>query len=175
MGCWTIEQLVWLAAGAGFPDPAMAAAIAMAESQCLSSDTSLCPGQCGQGFADDGAIGDTGPNVQGPSKGLWQIDVAFHPDLDSGGNLLDPNYNAQAAYQVWLKAPNGGQNFGPWSTFNNGNYKAFYDPSLNSSTGNPPPGFPWGSVAIGVAIVAGSGLLAWYLTNPKAFRRLVPA
>jgi cell wall-associated NlpC family hydrolase len=49
------------------------------------------------------------------SQGLWQINVAAHPDL-TGVNLYDPLENARAAFRV----SRGGQDVSPWTTTHNG-------------------------------------------------------
>lgn len=89
----TLQQLRELAAQVGFPNPSLAAAIAMAE----SSGNPL-------------AVGDGGT-----SFGLWQIHVPDHPEYHAS-SLGDPLYNAQAAYAI----SRGGSNWSPWSTFNKG-------------------------------------------------------
>ena len=97
------------AANAGFngADLQTAVAIALAESggnPNIVGDQSLAP-------------------AKGPSYGLWQINVGSkaHPEY-AGWNLLDPQTNAAAAYQVYAKAAGS---FQPWSTFGNGRYQAF--------------------------------------------------
>ena len=91
----SFEDMKALAASAGFPDPALAAAVAMAESG-----------------GDPNAKGDTGPGVAGPSIGLWQIDLAFHKQW-SEQELYDPATNARAALTIYRAASS---TFEPWST-----------------------------------------------------------
>lgn len=100
----SLGQLTSLAASVGFPDPALAAAVAMAESG-----------------GDPAAVGDTQPGVLGPSIGLWQIDTYFHKQW-SQEELSDPTTNAQAA----LSISSHGTNWTPWSTYNSGAYKRWY-------------------------------------------------
>ena len=74
-----LTQLRELAASVGFPDPDLAAAIAKAESG-----------------GNPNAIGDL---TLGRSVGLWQINLAAHPNYDEA-SLLDPTTNAQAAFSI---------------------------------------------------------------------------
>lgn len=97
----SFSELVALADQAGFPDPALAAAVAMAESGGNSA-----------------AVGDGGT-----SFGLWQIHTPAHPQFDAG-RLLEPAYNAGAAWQI----SRGGTDWTPWTTFTSGAYRRFYQP-----------------------------------------------
>jgi hypothetical protein len=94
----TLAQLLELARSVGFPDPALAAAVAMAESS-------------GNAYA----VGDAGT-----SFGLWQVHAPSHPEFDAG-RLLDATYNAHAA----LLVSKSGADWSPWTMFRNGRYKAF--------------------------------------------------
>lgn len=69
------------------------------------------------------AVGDSGNSI-----GLWQIDVAYHPEF-SGQILSDAQTNADAAFSVYSQA---GNSFTPWSTFNNGRYQAFLSVAQNA-------------------------------------------
>ena len=91
----TLAELRALAASVGFPDPVLAAAVAMAESS-------------GNPFA----VGDGGT-----SFGLWQIHAPDHPEFDTT-QLMVASYNAHAA----LLISKSGTDWTPWSTFKNGNY-----------------------------------------------------
>jgi hypothetical protein len=95
----TLDALRALAASVGFPNPALAAAVAMAESG-----------------GDPNAVGD-----DGTSLGLWQIHLPAHPEFASE-NLFDPVTNARAA----LAISHGGATWQPWSTFNSGAYLRWY-------------------------------------------------
>lgn len=98
--CCDKAQLVQLATDAGFPDPNLAAAIAMSESG-----------------GNPGVPGD-----QGDSLGLWQINWPAHYDKGfSQEDLLTPEGNAAAAKAVYDEA--GG--FGPWTDYGNGNYEKY--------------------------------------------------
>ncbi len=64
------------------------------------------------------AIGDLDLGV---SVGLWQINLAAHPEY-SQDELLDPQTNANAAFAIYSAA---GNSFSPWTTFNNGAYQNY--------------------------------------------------
>lgn len=75
------------------------------------------------------ALGESGGNPQArnlngseDSRGLSQINTYAHPQYDPD-RLYDPNYNAQAAFEV----SGGGQNFGPWTVYSKGIYQKFMD------------------------------------------------
>lgn len=100
----TPAQIAAYASAAGFTGSALdtATAIALAESSgnpYVVGDTSITPGG---------------------SVGLWQINLAAHPEY-SAADLLDPQANANAAYAVYQQA---GGTFSPWTTFNTGAYAA---------------------------------------------------
>ena len=98
----TFRELRDLAERHGFPDPDLAAAVAMAES----------------GGRPD-AKGDLDLGV---SLGLWQINLRAHPQwLHHEDALLDPDFNAQAAFQV----SDGGTNWKPWTTYRTGAFKKY--------------------------------------------------
>jgi len=113
-GRLTLAQLRTLAIAAGFPDPDVAAAVAMAES--------------GDGrTADPYAVRDTRnrtdlpPNTQPEwSIGLWQINVLAHPSADPT-RLNDPAYNATQAMIV----SNNGTDWSHWTTYTHGTYRAY--------------------------------------------------
>ena len=81
-----------------FPDPKLAAAVALAESR---------------GYP--GVLGD-----QRRSVGLWQINLDYHPRY-TRAELTDPEANAIAAFKI----SRGGTNWGPWTTYRNGAYRHF--------------------------------------------------
>jgi hypothetical protein len=87
---WTRDELVDLASRAGFADPRVAAAIALAESG---------------GY--EGIRGDNGD-----SWGLWQIDMKYHKSR-SKAVLRTAAENAAAAYEI----SHGGKNWSFWSTW----------------------------------------------------------
>jgi hypothetical protein len=103
------QQIAGYAQTAGFQgdDLVTAVAIALAESGGDASNT-------------------TGDN--GTSWGLWQIHWTVHPEFDKQ-SLLDPQYNANAAFQLYT---NRGNSFHDWSTFgtapgHNNAYARFLD------------------------------------------------
>lgn len=100
-----LGELVALARRVGFPDPELAAAVAMAESG-----------------GNAGAVGDNGT-----SFGLWQIHTPVHPQF-SPQSMLDPTSNALAAFAISSQ----GTNWHPWTTFNTGAYKQFYRSKANA-------------------------------------------
>lgn len=96
----TRQALLNLAKQTGFPDPKLAAAIAMAES--------------------GGVTGAVARNSREYSVGLWQINVRAHPQY-SDLEMKDPIKNALAAYNI----SRGGTNWKPWGAYTNGSYKQF--------------------------------------------------
>jgi hypothetical protein len=143
----SLQALRVLAASAGFPDPRLAAAIAMAESggeTCARGDPKT-PADC----ADLGA-----PST---SFGLWQIHVPAHPEVDAS-RLFDPSYNAAAA----LAISGGGVNFTPWTTYTNGKYAQYLSPELGVTLA--------GASSLGPVLVLGVILLA--STSPAIRARL---
>lgn len=52
------------------------------------------------------------------SRGLWQINTYAHPQFDKL-RLYEPQYNANAAYQVYQRAK---RTFEPWTTYTSGKY-----------------------------------------------------
>jgi soluble lytic murein transglycosylase-like protein len=88
------------AAGFSGGDLAIAIAIAFAESS-----------------GNPDAVGDLD---LGRSIGLWQINLAAHPEYTEE-ELYDPQTNANAAFTIYRQA---GNSFRPWTTFNTGAYQA---------------------------------------------------
>lgn len=88
----TLTEMRALAAQTGFPDPDLAAAVAMAES--------------------GGKTAIVGPTAD---YGLWQIHQASHPQYSVAG-LLDPSYNARAAFAISKQ----GTDWSAWATYNAG-------------------------------------------------------
>jgi hypothetical protein len=142
-----LDQLTQLAASVGFPDPALAAAIAMAESS-----------------GNPNAY-----NTEG-SYGLWQIDVVFHPEFQNDPSVLfDPTTNAQAAFRI----SSSGTNFSPWSTFRcpcsgcgtsgPACYLQWYTPTTPVPSQQPTPSgsFTPTSVVLTAAGLLGIGLVTW--------------
>lgn len=105
MSNFSLAQLQALAASVGFPDPALAAAVAEAESG-----------------GNPSAHGDLQYGGDG-SIGLWQIFTVAHPQYTSA-QLYDPTFNAKAA----LAISSNGKNWNPWTTYRTGAYKRWYTP-----------------------------------------------
>lgn len=110
MSALSLAQLQALAASVGFPNPALAAAVAMAESG-----------------GNPDAYGDAD---YGGSIGLWQVNLPAHPDY-SEQDLYDPTYNAKAA----LAISSNGKNWNPWTTYRTGAYKKWYAGPLSGKGG----------------------------------------
>lgn len=98
-GTLSVGQMVTLSKRAGFPDPALAAAVGYAESR-----------------GKVGAVGDGGDSL-----GLWQINTPAHPKYDHSKLQGDALYNAKAALQISKK----GKSWQPWTQFRTGAYKPF--------------------------------------------------
>lgn len=107
-----LDELRTLAAQVGFPDPNLAAAVAMAESG---------------GYVE--AVGDVD---KGKSVGLWQINLPSHPTYDAR-RLTEATYNATAALEISKR----GADWTPWTAYNSGAYKQYLPPSTAGEL--PPP------------------------------------
>jgi hypothetical protein len=95
----TRQALLALATAARFPDPKLAAAIALAES--------------------GGVTGAIARSSREYSVGLWQINTIVHPY--SVAAMKNPINNATAAYQI----SRGGTDWRPWTTFTSGAYRNY--------------------------------------------------
>jgi hypothetical protein len=93
------EAVLAIATLAGFPDPKLAAAIAMAESGGVPN-----------------AIARSSREF---SVGLWQINTKVHPYTPA--QMAEPMQNAAAAFKI----SKGGTSWKPWGAFTNGSYKKF--------------------------------------------------
>jgi hypothetical protein len=99
-----------LAAAAGFQGNDLTTAIAVALAE---SGGNTGPPDGDQGLAPG----------NGPSKGLWQINVGQHAHPEMGSwNLYDPPTNAAAAFQIYTA---GGGSFRAWTQFLNGKYVSY--------------------------------------------------
>lgn len=95
----TPAAVLQIATKAGFPNPKLAAAIALAES--------------------GGVVNAIVRSSRENSHGLWQINLNRWPYTER--DMMDPAKNAAAAYKI----SKGGTVWTDWSTFNKGKYKAF--------------------------------------------------
>jgi hypothetical protein len=114
VGPLSFDDLRELARRVGFTGSAVdvAAAIAMAES---GGD----PHAQGDPHGPSGAL----PNGISSSFGLWQVHAPAHP-VYLPARLLEPEYNARAAYEISA----GGVSWLPWSTYNSGAYRQYLPP-----------------------------------------------
>jgi hypothetical protein len=111
----TLSDLRELAASVGFPDPELAAAVAMAESHIAGS----IPPQANP-HASNIVTHPLPGNAPERSFGLWQVNTLAHPEF-SETSLLDAAYNAHAA----LLISKSGTDFTPWTQYKNGAYKQY--------------------------------------------------
>lgn len=91
------SAILALATLVGFPDPKLAAAIAMGESGGKIAAVNITPRE--------------------HSVGLWQINTKVHPFTPE--EMIDPLLNARAAFAI----SKGGTNWRPWGAYTNGSYK----------------------------------------------------
>jgi hypothetical protein len=112
-----------VAANAGFSgaDLATAVAIALAETNPPGNENSYNP-ETQKGT----------PQEQG-SYGLWQIYLWKHPEF-AGLNLMDPQTNANAAYQLYAQ-----HGFAPWATYGSGKYQAYLGQAIAAIQAAAPP------------------------------------
>jgi hypothetical protein len=99
-GRMTKADLVQLAREVGFPDPNMAAAVAMAESAGNPDALNVTPRE--------------------RSVGLWQINVRVHKEVSEEA-LRSPLTNAAVAFGIFTKA----KGWRPWGAYTDGRYKQF--------------------------------------------------
>lgn len=172
---YSLSDLQALAAATGFPDPALAAAVAMAESG---------GNPCSQGDPNIGVHRCDAPNGASTSFGLWQVNTPNNPQYDPK-SLLDPRYNARAALEI----SRNGTTWRPWSTFKNGMYLRWYQNTVPQQAVTAPSNRSPGVVAAVAlaAVVAATGFGAYKLLSrltpaeqpepdlpPPAFRRNFP-
>lgn len=96
----TREAVLAICQAVSFPDPKLAAAIALAES--------------------GGSTGAVNRSSREYSIGLFQINVAKHTAF-SAADMKDPIKNARAAFKI----SKGGTNWTPWSVYTNGRYQQY--------------------------------------------------
>lgn len=116
----TREQIAEHAANAGFRNPDLSIAVAIALAESGGDPAAYDPeGAFFQEHATDPALSkDRG------SVGLWQIFRWEHPEFQLW-NLNDPAVNAVAAWFVYCRAH---KQFTPWSTWHSEAYKKFLEP-----------------------------------------------
>lgn len=95
----TREAILAIAKNAGFADPKLAAAIALAES--------------------GGVTNALARSSRETSVGLWQINTMVHPY--SASDMRNPLKNAAAAFKI----SKGGTDWRPWAAFTSGAYLKF--------------------------------------------------
>jgi hypothetical protein len=92
------SEILAIAQLVGFPDPKLAAAIAMAESSGWTGNTNITPREY--------------------SVGLWQINTKAHPYTPD--QMREPMQNAQAALAIYKR-----DGWKPWGAYTSGRYKQF--------------------------------------------------
>jgi hypothetical protein len=97
---WKKAAIVALAKKNRFPDPNLAAAIAMAESGGVPNALTITDRE--------------------NSVGLWQINLKAHPHYTRAAMIV-PDNNAVAAFTI----SKGGTDWRPWSVYTSGKYKQF--------------------------------------------------
>jgi len=173
---YSLKDLQALAATTGFPDPELAAAVAMAESG---------GNPCAQGDPNIGVHPCDRLNGKSTSFGLWQINTTHNPQYDAK-SLLDPQYNARAALAISKQ----GATWRPWSTFKNEAYLKWYPNTVYPPHGGPPivpepvtppqgkDGSVWIPLGVGALVAAaGYGAYRWMSARPaprRPPRRLPP-
>ena len=171
----SLPQLVDLARRHGFPDPELAAAIAWVESGGGYS--------CAQGDPNIGASGYLcdRPNGTSQSFGLWQVNVPANPKYDPT-SLLDPDYNASAAYEIYNAvggSPPIKREWRPWSTaweypFYAGYlgagapFRKYYRPAANDFSQVTPPLARPSDAPVAVLGVALLAAVAGYVASERA-------
>ncbi len=144
----SFDALKALATDTGFPNPELAAAVAMAESggdpERKNIVTVPAPG-----------------NLPERSFGLWQVNTLAHPSYDEA-LLLDAVYNAQAALAVSKQ----GTDWSPWSTYTSGRYLAWMGGGVPNL---PPPPSPGPSSSSSSSSATGWLVLAglWWWSSRK--------
>lgn len=152
------NEIAGAARAAGFRGRALVIAVAVALAESSGDPTA------------------TNHNTNGTTDyGLWQIN-SVHAGILRQGSWSDPTDNARMAYAV----SNGGRNWVPWTTFNDGAYLA-HMPAATVAAGNPlPPGsvpqptsgvtpVDFGST---MGALSNFGSLASLLLNPFTYIRL---
>lgn len=125
-------EALWEQVGGSAATADVASAVALAESRgdVQAVDNTFYAAKAGFHQPSPGAEREY-------SLGLWQINQLAHPTYDEA-TLLSANGNAAAA----LAISNEGADFGQWSTFVSGAYRAFLEDviggALGTGSGQPP-------------------------------------
>lgn len=108
----TRSEILELLRRAGFPEESLnvAAAVVQAESRGNPNATSIVTPLQAATWNDEHP-GEP-KHSQERSFGLFQVNTIAHPEYDEG-RLLDPDYNARAAFVL----SSGGTNWHPWGTY----------------------------------------------------------
>lgn len=114
-----INLCVTVGRAAGFTGDHLvtAVAVAMAESRC-----------------DPAATGHNNGPPPSDDRGLWQINDYWHPEV-SDACAYDAACNARAAYRI----SRGGDDWTPWSTYNNGTYLSYMKQAADAAGVPAPP------------------------------------
>ena len=159
----SVDQLTDLARRHGFPDPAFAAAVAMAES---TGDTTRVADTRGQTNLPPNTLPEY-------SIGLWQINTLSPPGNSyTPAQLTDPDTNAQVAYQI---SHSGTQWTPGWlNTIKYATWKKYYQPELNQQLTPPAPSPPnkigvfiVTSAALALVVAAGYGVYKAFALKPE--------
>jgi hypothetical protein len=128
------DQLRSLAASVGFPDPALAAAVAMGESYGHSDAENLVPPSqaAARGQSPEWSLGIWQIN----NCAAWQGDECVSVRYDRT-QLLDPTFNAQVAYSLYSL-----RGWGPWGAFTNGSYRQYLPAGYAPPATAPPHAGP---------------------------------
>jgi hypothetical protein len=118
-GCKTLGygQLVALCKAQGFPDPFLAAAVAMAESRGNT---------CASNTNTDGSI----------DRGVFQIN-----SVNGSLSVYGLKQNVANAFKI----SHGGRDWSPWTTFKNGAYRQFINRHAHVPKNLRPPGMAGGT------------------------------
>lgn len=145
----TIPQLIALAMNAGFSGSDLITAVAIALAESGGIPTKYNP-ELKAGAAQG----------QG-SYGLWQIYLTAHPQFDPQQLVADPQYNANAAFQIYQQA---GGTFRDWTTYTHGQYQTFVGQVAAAVASSSPAPATNGTTdqAFSAGLVSGDGLTNYW-------------
>ena len=168
----TLPQLVALAQKHGFPDPELAAAIAMAESH---GDTQIPNYTLGQRVLPHGTLPENSiglwqinkVNSQActwnESTGMWDCPATKYASWD----LTDPDVNAQAAYEITQRGTNWrGPYYSTVVTYRS--YLPYYRPAASDFSQVTPPLARPSDAPVAVLGVALLAAVAGYVASERA-------